>query len=44
MMLGRGSLPETKPRDATRGGVNFAALPRNPPKGGYGKALWIDGE
>jgi hypothetical protein len=35
------------PRDATRGGVlegmNAAALLREPPEGGYGKApLWID--
>jgi hypothetical protein len=31
------------PRDATRGGVNDAALPRHPPEGGHGKApLLID--
>jgi uncharacterized protein (DUF1330 family) len=26
-------LAADEPRDATRGGVNFAALPRNPPEG-----------
>jgi len=34
---------DDQPRDATRGGVNFAALPRNPPKGGHRESpLWID--
>ena len=28
---------EDSPRDATRGGMNFAALPRNPPRGVMGR-------